>query len=111
MTYIDEAIKKSDSFYKKFRKDYKTIPPFYQGLGKEAAIAYFRRVTSKRSTAHWHLDYKGVRYWFWRIWEAPGINKFDSKERVTMMLPWWEKHGNARYNLRFYSFNKPKESK
>lgn len=110
MANIDETIKKSETFYKKFRKAYKTIPPFYRGLGKEAAIGYFRRVASKRSTAHWHLDYKGVRYWFWRIWEDPGIAKFDSKEHVTTLLPWWEKRGVARYHLWFFSFNKPKEA-
>ena len=108
MTTIDEAIKKSEIFYKKFRKAYKTIPPFYRGLGKEAALAYFRRVTDKGSTAHWHLDYKGVRYWFWRIWGDPGIATFYSKERVTTMLPLWEERGVAPCNLRFYSFNKPK---
>jgi hypothetical protein len=110
MTSIDEAIKKSEDFYKKFRKAYKTIPPFYRGLGKEAALAYFRRVLSKRSTAHWHLDYNGVRYWFWRIWEDEGGSKFDSKTHVAALLPWWQKRGIARYNLWFYSFNKPKEA-
>lgn len=110
MTSIDETIKKSETFYKKFRKEYKTIPPFYRGLGKKAAIEYFRRVAGKRSTAHWHLDYKGVRYWFWCIWEDPGIAKFDSKEHITTLLPWWEKRGVVRYHLWFFSFNKPKEA-
>lgn len=110
MTSIDETIKKSETFYKKFRKAYKTIPPFYRGLGKEAAIEYFRRVASKRSTAHWHLDYKGVRYWFWRIWEDGGGCKFDSKTHVVALLPWWQKRGIARYNLWYHSFNKPKEA-
>ena len=34
MTAIDEAIKKSETFYKKFRKAYKTIPPFYRDPGR-----------------------------------------------------------------------------
>ena len=73
MAAIVDSIKKSEAFYKKFRKVYKTIPPFYRALGNEAAIAYFRRIVSKRSTAHWHLDYGGVRFWFWRIWEDEGL--------------------------------------
>lgn len=110
MTTIVEAIKKSEVFYKKFRKAYKTIPPFYRGLGNEAAIAYFRRITSKRSTAHWHLDFGGIRFWFWRIWEDEGGRTFDSKPHVAALLPLWQKRGVARYNLRFCSFNKPKEA-
>lgn len=110
MTTIVEAIKKSEAFYEKFRKAYKTIPPFYRELGDEAALAYFRRISSKRSTAHWHSDFGGTRFWFWRIWEDEGGHLFDSKTQVPVCIPLWQKRGIARHVLRFYSFNKPKEA-
>lgn len=86
------------------------IPAFYKALSKEACNAYLRRIVCKRSTAHWHLDFGGIRFWFWRIWEDEGGRQFDSKTHVAALLPWWQKKGIALGHLLYHSFNKPKEA-
>ena len=88
------------------------IPAFYKALGKEACNAYLRRIEHKRSTAHWHLDFGGIRFWFWRIWEDESGRKFDSKLRVAAFLRLGKEDNNiSRHNLWYHSFNKPEEAK
>lgn len=83
-------------------------PAFYKALGKEACDAYLRRVERKRSTAHWHLDYDGIRFWFWRIWEDESGRTFDSRIRVAALIRLGQQAGvTVRHNLWYHSFNKP----